>query len=207
MEIIAHRAGNLPSTIEAALTVADAVELDVHMFRGRLEVRHEKVFWPFSARWEKWYLVPAHTPRPELTDILGGLPTSTPLWLDLKGFGPRLTRRVLAATADFDRITVSSRSWWILRLARAHPEVRVMRSAGSRLQRWIAVRTTPAVRRVGNGVVLDERLADAATVTQLRRAGSVVAWGVRTRRRIDELAALGLDGVILDDLGLIGTSD
>jgi glycerophosphoryl diester phosphodiesterase len=206
MYFVAHRAGNLPATIEAALRVADAVELDVHLFRGRLEVRHEKVFWPCSARWEQWYFVPAHTPRPALAEILDDLPRSTPLWLDLKGFTPRLTRKALAATAGFERVTVSSRSWWILKPAGAHPHVRVMRSAGNRLQRWFALHVTPAAGHRADGVVLHERLADPDTVARLHRTGSVVAWGAGTRRRIDELAALSLDGVILDDLDLIERS-
>ncbi len=58
MELIAHRAGNEAHLIAPAMVVADTIELDVHLFRRRLEVRHAKVLWPFAVFWEKWELLP-----------------------------------------------------------------------------------------------------------------------------------------------------
>ena len=51
VELVAHRAGNVTSSIASALDAADTVELDVHLFRGRIEVRHAKVIWPFRIHW------------------------------------------------------------------------------------------------------------------------------------------------------------
>ena len=40
---VAHRAGNTPDLLTAALADgADLVEADVHLYRGRLEIRHTK---------------------------------------------------------------------------------------------------------------------------------------------------------------------
>lgn len=199
MELIAHRAGNRPATLAAAAAAAaHAVELDVHRFRGRLEVRHAKVLWPTSILWERWELV-TDTERPTLAEILAGVPTDTHLWLDLKGFDRRLTRAVLAATERFTQRTMSSRSWWIL--TPAHGTVRTMRSVGNRAQRWLAELT--ARPRGASGTVLHERLARASTITRLQRRGPVVVWGATTLARVRQLEQHGVDGVILDDLGLI----
>ena len=69
MELIAHRGGNLVESVAASLAVADAIEIDVHTFLGRLEVRHAKVIWPLPIRWEQWYLVPRSDPLPTLAEI------------------------------------------------------------------------------------------------------------------------------------------
>lgn len=201
MEWIAHRAGNLTSTIAAAAAIADAIELDVHVFRGHLEVRHGKVLWPLARLWERWELLPRDAPRPSLDEIVAATPPGMHLWLDLKGPAPRLTGRSLGVVADRRPLTVSSRHWWILRGARRHGDIRVMRSVGNRFQRRLVGRL-----RFGplDGVVIHERLVDAATLARLHtRTTSVVAWGLTTRERADELERLGISGLIVDDLGLL----
>lgn len=210
MELIAHRAGNVTATIASALAVADAIEIDVHTFRGRLEVRHAKVLWPTSIRWEPWTLTPADEERPTLAEILAATPPGTHLWLDLKGFSRRFARRVLAEVGDGYELTVSSRSWWVLRPAEL-AGARVMRSVGNRFQRRLV--TAPGVRprrahRDGrSGVVLHERLADRASVERiLRHRTPVIAWAVTDLTRMSELAAIGVTGMIVDDLDLIAAA-
>jgi glycerophosphoryl diester phosphodiesterase len=207
MELIAHRAGNVAATVASALAVADAIELDVHTFRGRLEVRHAKALWPTEIRWEPWHLIPAGEPRPTLAEILVAVPAGTHLWIDLKGFSRRFTRRVLAEIGDDCSLTLSSRSWWVLRPAEVRG-VRVMRSVGNRFQRRLV--TAPGIRPRAphpfglRGVVLHERLADARSVRRIRRRWApVVAWAVLDLARIEELDRLGIAGVIVDDLDLI----
>ena len=208
MELIAHRGGNLVESVAASLAVADAIEIDVHTFLGRLEVRHAKVIWPLPIRWEQWYLVPRSDPLPTLAEILAVVPEGSHLWLDLKGLTPRFTRRVLAAVGDRHRLTVSARAWWILGPALRRPEIRVMRSVGNRFQRWLV--TVPLLRPATadpgrrRGVVLHERLADPASVARLRRHWApIVTWAVEDRERVDTLADAGVDGVIADDLALL----
>ena len=206
MELIAHRAGNLASTLREALAVADGVELDVHGYLGRLEVRHAKVLWPLPVRWDKWEMIPSSTPRPTLEQVLEEVEPDTHLWFDLKGFTPQLTRRVLAAAEGFGNLTLSSRSWWILAPARDRPGVRVMRSVGNRPQRWLAERHVSGRRMPSSseGIVLHERLATPSTVERLIRIASVVVvWGVTSVHRLYELETLGVGGAIIDDLALI----
>ena len=209
MELIAHRAGNLADTVAGALAVADVIELDVHQFRGRLEVRHAKVLWPLAIRWEPWYLIPASEPRVTLDEMLAVVPAGSHLWLDLKGFTRGFTRRVLAVVGDRYDLTVSSRAWWILAVAGDRPGVRVMRSVGDRFQRWLVtqrwVRPTSPVP--GQGVVMHERLADADSVARIRRHWSpVVTWAVTDLGRVRELEQIGVTGVIADDLALIAAA-
>lgn len=203
MELIAHRAGNLASLHASAVEVADVVEVDVHLFRNRLEVRHAKLLlWPFARLWEKWEILPADAPRPPLADILAELPAGTPVWFDLKGFTTRLPRAVHAVAGDRPSVTYSARQWWILGWARRNTSARTMRSVGSRWQRWLTTVVPPPA--AGHGIVIDERLLDDGWLTRLRRrAAVVVAWGVEDPSRAAELAAAGIDGLIVDDLELI----
>lgn len=202
MELIAHRAGNLAELVAPAMTVADGVELDVHLFRNRLEVRHAKILvWPFARLWEKWTLLPADAPRPTLDEILGSMPTGTALWFDLKGYTTRLPRATRAVAGDRPRTTYSTRQWWILGWVRRNTTARTMRSVGSRWQRRLATK----VRFHGptDGIAIHERLLHDGWTERLRaRAPVLVAWGVVDRARADELAAAGVDGLILDDLEL-----
>lgn len=200
VELIAHRAGNLVASIAPAAEVADAVEIDVHLFRNRLEVRHAKLLlWPFRRLWEKWELLPPDAARPSLGEIAAAVPDGTAMWLDLKGFTTRLPRAALAAVGDREGLTCSTRQWWLLRRVRRTTSARTMRSVGSRWQRRLAVELGSG----SDGIAIDERLLDDTWLERLGQLGPVVAWGVRDRARADALVAAGIDGLILDDLGLI----
>jgi hypothetical protein len=79
--LIAHRAANTPSDVAAQWHAADALELDVHRFRGRLEVRHSKVLWPSAIRWDRWQIVPRSTVRVQFDEIVGSAAADTHLWV------------------------------------------------------------------------------------------------------------------------------
>ena len=62
--IVAHRAGNELARLRAAEALRlPLVEADVHLFRGRLEVRHRKTLGPVPILWDRWELAPPWTPR------------------------------------------------------------------------------------------------------------------------------------------------
>ena len=99
--VIAHRAGNSAEGVRAARAAgADLVEADVHLFRGRLEVRHAKTLGPLPRLWEKWYLLARDAPRPDLAAILAAVGQAPGLVLDLKGPDPRLPAALLASLAE-----------------------------------------------------------------------------------------------------------
>jgi glycerophosphoryl diester phosphodiesterase len=206
VELIAHRAGNLVASIEAAARVADAIEVDVHLFRGRLEVRHAKVLWPSSVQWERWEVVASPEPPPRLAEILRAVPDGTAVWLDLKGPSMRLPRRVRAEVTSVGPVTVSSRWWYNLRPFRRSGDVRTMRSVGNRAQLAVVSR----LRRCGpnDGIVIHERLLTPSVALGLRhRTDHLCAWAVDDERRASELVAMGCSGLIIDDLGLVAALD
>jgi hypothetical protein len=199
MEWIAHRAANGPDSLAPALALADGAELDVHLLRGRLEVRHSKAVWPLRIYWERGEGILADEQPADLASILAAAPDGAHLWFDLKAFTPRLTRHVLRAVDEEVELTMSSRSWWILRPARRRGGVRTFRSIGSRLQLWVALRL-----RHPHGVGIPDRFATPSMIERLRaRSSAVAVWGVQDDRRVGQLRDLGVDVLIVDDLDLI----
>jgi glycerophosphoryl diester phosphodiesterase len=201
MELIAHRAGNERHLISPALEVADTIELDLHQFRGRLEVRHAKVLWPFAVFWEKWELVP-DVAHPPLGEILEAAPADAHLWFDVKAITQRVPRRLLREVGPRRPITISCRSWWSLRSVRRLTGVRTFRSVGNRWQLWLVQR----VRFAGtdDGIVMHERFASDEVLARLRRlTPHIVVWAVDAVDRALELHDRGISGVIADDLGVL----
>lgn len=203
MELIAHRAGNLAELIGPGVAAAGAIEVDVHLFRGRLEVRHAKVLlWPFARLWEKWEILPADAPRPPLADILRHVPAGVHVWFDLKGVTRRLPRAVHAVAGERDDVTYSCRAWWVLGWVRRHTSARTMRSVGNRWQRWLIVRTRS--RGPTDGIAIHTRLLDGDWLARLHAVTpTVFVWGVHDLGRARELQELGVTGLILDDLDLV----
>jgi hypothetical protein len=199
--LIAHRAGNEARLIGPALAVTDTIEVDVHRFRGKLEVRHAKAVWPFRVYWERWERVRT-TEWHEFGEIAEHTPEGAHLWVDLKGFSRRLTRRVLDELGDRRPVTVSCRAWWLLPPARRADSVRTFRSVGTQCQLWLVQRLRFAA--ADDGVVMHHRLATTETLVALRRlTPHVVVWGVDDLDRARNLVEMGVTGIIADDLQLL----
>lgn len=189
--VVAHRAGNDLALLRRAQGLGlELIEADVHLYRGRLEVRHLKALGPLL--WDCWYLASPRTPRLTLDELLAA--ADAPLMLDLKG-GRRLGRRVAEAV---DRpLTVCARRWSALEPFAGRDDVRVVHSVGSRRQ-LRALRRRFADRRL-HGVSIHRRLLDRATVADLRRrAELIVSWPVATHEQARELWGWGVDGVITE---------
>lgn len=201
MELITHRAGNEPHLIAPAYAVADTIELDLHLFRGSLEVRHAKALWPFAVYWERWELVP-ETDWPSLSEILDAAPDDAHLWFDLKGMTGRLAKRLLAETGQRRPMTASCRSWWALRRLRRTDGIRTFFSVGNLLQLWLVQRVR--FPDESSGIVMHERFASAETLERLRRrTANIVVWAVEDIDRAIQLHELGVSGIIADDLDLL----
>src|SRR5690242_20587930 len=116
---IAHRAGNDPASVRAALAAGvDLVEADIHRFRGVLEVRH----WKTAGRallWERDRIARRRdVPVPVLSELLTAMAGDPRLLLDLKGVAPRLATalvRQLRAEAPGVPVTICTRQWWMYR--------------------------------------------------------------------------------------------
>jgi len=199
--LVAHRAGNdLERLHEAEALGIVHVEADVRLWHGRLEVRHLKTLGPIPVLWDRWRLANPFARRLVLAELLASVSPRTELILDLKGRNGELATRVLAALGD-RRATVCARDWRLLQSFVDRPNVRLVHSVGT-MRQLRRLRRRYAGRQL-EGVSIHERLLDVATVAELRPVASfVMTWPVNTLQRAEELVALGIDGLISDDLAL-----
>lgn len=196
--VIAHRAANDPLALERAqrLGIA-AVEADLHLFGGRIEVRHLKTLGPVPLLWDRWTLAPPWTPRLRLEQVLAAMQPRTELILDLKGRDPRLPALVAATLAErppSGPVTVCARHWPLLDLLPAG--LARVPSAGTRRQ--LAALRSDLRRLSPDGVSVHRELLDAATVAELRRHAAVMTWPVTTPEQVRELVGWGVQGLIAE---------
>jgi glycerophosphoryl diester phosphodiesterase len=201
---IAHRAGNDLSTLRRAESLGlPLIEADVHLFRGRAEVRHLKTLGPVPVLWDRWELASPFRPRLLLGELLAAAAPETELMLDLKGRDRRLVPLVLEALTDAGRpaTSVSARSWPLLDAFRDVPGLRSFHSVGRAYQLRAMER-----RYAGAGVdaiSIHARLLSPGTVARLRRlAPTIVTWPVAGAEHARLLGAWGVAGVITEDLHL-----
>jgi len=202
--IVAHRYGN---TIETALIgsdIADMVEIDVHLWHGRLEVRHAKRLWILQRQWEQWHLLPSDTTVPSFADILSSMPPDTPLLVDIKGWRPKMVRLIREALGDERQIVASARGWWLLRHIRDRPKTTVLRSVGTRWQLWLIKRMKHSRGGPTPGTVIHQGLLEPGTAGVLLKMGpDLYTWNVESKERAGELTEMGATGLIIDDSRLL----
>jgi glycerophosphoryl diester phosphodiesterase len=199
--VIAHRSGNdlagLHRAQQLGLTV---VEADLHLYAGRIEVRHLKTLGPLPLLWDRWKLAAPWTPRLRFAALLAAVRPGTELMLDLKGRDARLTKLVateLAEHAPGTPVTVCARHWPLLDAAAVIPGARPVHSVGARHQLQALRRRFEG--RMLHGVSIHRKLLDAATVWDLRRrAELVLTWPVQTREQVRELVGWGVQGLITE---------
>ena len=206
--VVAHRAGNGLDRLRAAEAAGQAfVEADVHLFHGRLEVRHLKSVGPLPVFWDRWALAAPWRPRLLLDELLAASAPSTELMIDLKGRRRRLAELVaesLASVLQTRRLTISARSWPLLEPFAELP-VRRLHSVGSARQLRVLMRRFAGTRL--DGVSVHSRLLDGPTVAELRRIAAVVmTWPVNDPRHAAHLLRLGVDGLISDSPQALSTA-
>jgi glycerophosphoryl diester phosphodiesterase len=198
--VIAHAGANTLEALAGAGERADVVEADVHLFRGRLEVRHAKTLGPVRILWERWYLLPRDTPRVTLEDVLAAVGPQVDLMLDLKGRDPRMAGAVLDAArevVDARGLILSARAWRTADRLLGTPGVRTLHSVGNARQlRALLRRYRPGSLE---GVSVHRRLLTPATASALReRAPWLWSWPVDDPADARALAGWGVTGFISD---------
>jgi hypothetical protein len=203
---VAHRAGNdLEVLREAAQLGADVIEADVHLHRGRLEVRHLKSMGPLPWLWDRWELHPASAERLLLDQLLDALPAGQKVMLDLKGVGqvgPETLRHLHERSVEHP-LWVCAR-WWPSSLAfRDVPWAKALLSARgrseiARLRRWVRS------GRSAYGVSLHLSMLTPSLVREIQAAGSIVlTWPVDDQASLERARGLGVDGAITKDLSIV----
>jgi glycerophosphoryl diester phosphodiesterase len=206
MLAVAHRAGNdLAALREAAQLGADVIEADVHLHRGRLEVRHTKSLGPLPWLWDRWSLHPVDPGQLLLDQLMATLPAGQTVMLDLKGVGrvgPE-TLRFLGERSVEHPIWVCSR-WWPSSLAFEElPWARVLLSCRGRTE------IARLLRRLRGGsppygVSVHLSMLTPALVQQIQSHGTkVLSWPVDDEASLTVARALGIDGAITKDLGIV----
>jgi glycerophosphoryl diester phosphodiesterase len=204
--VVSHRGGNDIASLAAAERLGiEVVEADLHLFRGRIEVRHLKTLGPIPLLWDRWTLASPLRPRLLLAELLDSVAPSTRLMLDLKGRDARLPHHVLETLEARQprRTIVCSRSWHLLEPFADDPGTHVLHSVGSKRQLRALLRRFPAGSL--QGVSIHARLLDGLVVEKLReRAELVFSWPVNTLALARELAAWGVSGMISDRPHVVG---
>lgn len=202
--VVAHRAGNDPARArEACRAGADLVELDVHLRRGRLEVRHQHRVGPVW--WDSAGIGVAPRRPWGLEAALEALEGRAEPLIDLKDGPPRLAEAALGAARRVlgpAPVTISARRHALLEPLRDAPGVRLVRSAASRAE-VVALRRLAAAGGAP-GVCLRRDRLDPALVAELRRGAELVmTWPVDDADDAARLAGWGVNGLICDDLTLV----
>lgn len=199
VELIAHRAGNTGAGIETFAARADGIEMDVHLHRGQIVVRHAKRIWLTSRLWDRWFILPPETEVPLLGDVLEKVSGAVGLWIDCKGVTSRLPQEVLRMIDGRWMVTLSTKSWWVLSHGPHEHNVRTFRSVGNRFE-MLLLRILPA-RGVFDGIVVHSRLLNPDVITGLHRHYELVfSWSIADEDAGRQLIAWGIDGLIVDDL-------
>ena len=205
--VVAHRSGNSVLGLQTAEALGvEAIEADVHLFRGRMEVRHLKTLGPIPLLWDRWRLANPFRRRLVLVELLAAVERRTELVLDLKGRDPRLAKGVAEALAPRrhagGHTTVCARHWPLLEELKDVPGTRLVHSVGSTRQLRRLLRRHRG-RRI-ESVAIHERLLDSRTATELHELADVIlAWPVNTLERAQELIRLEVEGLISDRPSLV----
>jgi glycerophosphoryl diester phosphodiesterase len=200
--VVAHRAGNDLARLRAAQdTGADVIEADVHIWDGRLELRHTKRLGPLPFYWDRRQLPRAGGDVLRLEQLLDAAPADVGLLLDLKGIDPRLPaalERLVRARAAERPLSVCSRNWRLLRPFAAMDGIDVIHSAGS-VRQLRRLRDLVATARV-DAVSVNHRLLTPATARELcARVSRVWAWTVNSVPDMERLRSWGVAAMISDD--------
>ena len=200
---VAHRAGNALDVLATALAAgADLAEADVHLYRGRLEIRHTKTMGPLPWLWDRWYVVSARLPRLSLAKLVAALPADAMLMLDLKGWQPWLGRRVAAAmeaAAPGVPYVVCSRHWRMLDAFDQLSNVDVVHSVRSRAELARLPKRLSAHRSWG--VAVHRELLPRMDVPALLRSVDVLmTWPINSVDALEDVVRYGVNAIISDDL-------
>jgi glycerophosphoryl diester phosphodiesterase len=205
---IAHRAGNDRAALEQALSAGvDAVEADLRWDGGRIVARHDRRLPFLPLYWDHWYLRLDRRPQLTLDEFLEQVRGRARPYLDLKAPARPLARALLEALRRHNALKeaeVSTGHWGLLaELRRSEPDLRVIRTVGSR-DYLAALLALPPDDPLQAGVVIDRKLLDEELARVLRvRWPTLYVWGIDDLKDAKRVIHWGATGVIADSLDLL----
>ncbi|MGI8643358.1 MAG: glycerophosphodiester phosphodiesterase [Thermomicrobiales bacterium] len=197
---VAHNSGdNLYSTLDAINYGADVIEVDVVSVDGRLYAAHDMPpIWIGETVFR----------GPPLAQIWAASAGAAAIKLDLKEASPEFHELLFDFLADRQgqrRVIVVSGSANTLRLfAERAPEVLRFYGAGNG-DRLALIDDDPEFAAIVDGVTIRDYLIDEERAAWLEERNILtVAWTVNDLQRVNELVALGVDGITTDNLAIVG---
>jgi glycerophosphoryl diester phosphodiesterase len=203
-KVIAHRAANCVDAVRSATASGvHMIEADVHLFRGRLEVRHLKTLGPVRILWDRWRVANPFAPQLLFADMLEATAEhDAELVIDLKGRSRYVARHVremiephLRAGRSF---TICARAWHLLEEFEPQSGLRLVHSVGSarQLERLFRKMRGTAI----DGISIHERILEPHVIERLRTDSRfVMTWPINTVERAIELHRAGIHGLISDE--------
>ena len=196
---VAHNSGgSIEGVIEALISGADVIEVDVAEIDGVLYSAHSPPLPLIGNRWFR---------GPSLARIWAVSYGAGAIMLDLKESSQAFVHLVGDFLNDHSgqrRVIVSSRDVSVLRtVASLAPEVTTLLSIPDE-QGVDNLKRDEAARSAIDGVTIRQTLLDAETVAWFRDNDLLVfAWTVNTLPRANELVGYGVDAITTDNLGIL----
>ena len=195
-------------TLEQALSAGvDAVEADLRWDSGRIVTRHDGRLPFLPLHWGPGHLRFDRSRPGTLDEFLEQVRGRAWPYLDLKAPARPLVRALLEALRRHNSLKeteVSTGHWRLLaELRRAEPDLRVIRTVGSR-DYLAALLALPPDDPLQAGVVIDRKLLDEELARRLRaRWSTLYVWGIDDLEDARKVIGWGATGIIADSLELL----
>lgn len=195
---VAHNSGgSIEATLEALISGADVIEVDVAEIDGELYSAHSPPL-PFVG--QRWFR------GPSLARVWAASLGAEAISLDLKESSPEFVGLVadfIAARSPYRQVIISSREVSVLRALRPRVPNAILLLSVPDERTLDSLRTDEPALDVVDGVTIRHTVLDDDNVAWLSAEGLLVfAWTVNTLERVNELVGYGVDAITTDNLGI-----
>jgi glycerophosphoryl diester phosphodiesterase len=196
---VAHNSGaRTDAILEALVYGADLIEVDVVEVDGVLHAAHTR---PLPIVGQRWFR------GPTLERVWTAAYQADAIKLDLKETSPKFVSLVVQfinSRPEGHTVVVASREAWILRALRVRAPRAILLQSVADSATIADLQQNPSLVAVIDGITVRHSLLDEETAIWLQHEGLLVfAWTVNDMTRVNELMALGVDGITSDNLAIL----